>query len=1442
MAEGNIKIGVDASGARQGAEEARKALEGVGAAARASAMMLAQMAGVIDDVGGEAMDAAKDVDKLSEAEVEAAKAAKQVKDAAAKAAKEVDRLKKAEIEATKAAKGMKGAVAKLVIALGGMLVLYDVINSLKAFEDGLVGVGKTTNILGPDLDGLGQDIIGLSRNLRTGTDELLAIAQTAGQLGVTGKEGILAFTETMAMLGNASNLVGEEGATKLARMLNIAGEAPETVGTLAAVIVELGNNFAATEKNIAHSATQVALATAAFGVSSAEASAFGAVLASLGVRAETGGSSMGRVFRVIDKAVRGSAVEMEALKKITGKTAEEISTTFRKSSAQGVKDFIEGLGDVAAVGGDTTAALESLGLKGEEILKVLPSMAINSDLLGEAFGRMSDQLVNQDALLNENERAMDTFGAEVGRLSNAYGAIKLSMLGTNGVLKAATGFFADVMFAMAGVKDEANGVTTAAEATAVALKVLVGVGVAAAILAMASAVVAFGVATKIATAATVLWNAVLALNPVVWIAAAVVGVATAFALLASDVDEATESLKSNNNELDRFDRHLENLGKSRAAEVVAERQGDFGSQIQALKSQIQTYNQTLVDLQGEVDEGTAKPRSVVEVAEMVGVSPQAVSDAIYSDLTSGVEDAVGALASNAELRAAIGAKLGSLFTDIPLAQGIDAEMQRESEALKNRNSALGSGQAPDPLATAPKASVDIGAILGLPKAEEEVRMSAEEMRAALVEVVNGPLKGADIFAGDFQANAADTTQQVRILEGAIAKAEAEIRNVELAWEDSKQAAIDAANAPTEAMLKGIAALEAYRDGLDATEESLRRILEGTATPQAEAAESQILSQLADARAKIQDTLKEGAVVDEKDLKPLEDKLRLLAELAAQVGAKATQDALTLSIREQTEALATENAVRAAGGDAIDLQLKTLELELIDKEVGGRVALLAALRDELVLKQRLSDADRELAQDKAATEQAAKKAEATARKGAQAVADMFTALEMERQALGKNNMERQRFTELLQLENALRAAGVADTKAVLDAYEQEVMKLQEMAFFEEMAGSISQAFGTAFNDIVMGTATAQEAFQSMMESIGRMLLSKLVTEPLMESITEKLAGVLPDLFDSAIEIPEKTLGESQAASAQIAAATEAAGVTTSGATTAAATVTTAATTAATTLQDGMLVGAAAITEAAAALSVGSAVEAVPAAATDTGAAATQAAATQAAGVTTSGATTAAATLTTAATTAAATLQDGMLVGAAAITEAAAVVAAGSAAEDVSGGLEGLADSPAAAAQIAAAAEAASIGTIGATTTATILTTAATTSATTMKTGMLAGAAAIQAAAAALAIAAKAAAAAKLVANAKGNVFSGGNIVPFAYGGVVGKETTFPLADGRMGLMGEAGPEAIMPLSRGKDGKLGVKGGGGQTINNITNVRMNVTATDADSFRKSRRQISQDLRKI
>lgn len=89
-------------------------------------------------------------------------------------------------------------------------------------------------------------------------------------------------------------------------------------------------------------------------------------------------------------------------------------------------------------------------------------------------------------------------------------------------------------------------------------------------------------------------------------------------------------------------------------------------------------------------------------------------------------------------------------------------------------------------------------------------------------------------------------------------------------------------------------------------------------------------------------------------------------------------------------------------------------------------------------------------------------------------------------------------------------------------------------------------------------------------------------------------------------------------------------------------------------------------------------------------------------------------------------------------------------------------------------------------------------------------------------------------AKGGVFSSGQVQPFAKGGIVDRPTLFPMRRGT-GLMGEAGPEAVMPLTRGADGKLGVAASGGAGAQ----VVINISTPDVDGFQRSRSQISAQL---
>jgi phage-related minor tail protein len=92
--------------------------------------------------------------------------------------------------------------------------------------------------------------------------------------------------------------------------------------------------------------------------------------------------------------------------------------------------------------------------------------------------------------------------------------------------------------------------------------------------------------------------------------------------------------------------------------------------------------------------------------------------------------------------------------------------------------------------------------------------------------------------------------------------------------------------------------------------------------------------------------------------------------------------------------------------------------------------------------------------------------------------------------------------------------------------------------------------------------------------------------------------------------------------------------------------------------------------------------------------------------------------------------------------------------------------------------------------------------------------------------------------KGGAFSQGRVMPFAKGGVVAQATAFPMR-GATGLMGEAGPEAIMPLARGADGRLGVQAAG---ASRPVTVVMNITTPDVQGFQRSQTQIAAQAQRM
>ncbi len=136
----------------------------------------------------------------------------------------------------------------------------------------------------------------MSKQIPASTTEISHVAEAAGQLGIKTKD-VLNFTRVMIDMGKSTNLSSEEAATALARFANITQLDPSKYSNLGSSIVELGNNFATTEKEIVEMGLRLAGTGKVVGLTDPQILGLATAMSSVGIEAEAGGSAFSRVMQ-----------------------------------------------------------------------------------------------------------------------------------------------------------------------------------------------------------------------------------------------------------------------------------------------------------------------------------------------------------------------------------------------------------------------------------------------------------------------------------------------------------------------------------------------------------------------------------------------------------------------------------------------------------------------------------------------------------------------------------------------------------------------------------------------------------------------------------------------------------------------------------------------------------------------------------------------------------------------------------------------------------------------------------------------------------------------------------------------------------------------------------------------------------------------------------------
>ena len=368
--------------------------------------------------------------------------------------------------------------ASTALAAGGVASAKFAID----FEDSFAGVKKTVDATPEQLAKIKQGIIDLST---TGIDGRGAIPQTAtelnelaaagGQLGIS-QENIIDFTEVMAQMGSATNLVGEEGAATLARFMNVMGTSQGEIRNIGSAIVDLGNHSATTESEIAEMALRMGKYGSSVRMSAADVLGYSAALSSLGIEAQMGGSAIGRTWLSIETAVASGGEGLTKFAKYSGKSAEEFKEQWNTDSSGAFNGLLKGLQSAE----NLTVALDDLGINNTQDIQAMMALVNGYDLVTESVNRSNTAYQENTALQEEFNAKNETTASKLANTKNniieAARSIGETMLPS---IQDASTTVADFAKGLSQMSDEQKKVVVNTGATVIALGAIskVGVGV-----------------------------------------------------------------------------------------------------------------------------------------------------------------------------------------------------------------------------------------------------------------------------------------------------------------------------------------------------------------------------------------------------------------------------------------------------------------------------------------------------------------------------------------------------------------------------------------------------------------------------------------------------------------------------------------------------------------------------------------------------------------------------------------------------------------------------------------------------------------------------------------------------------------------------------------------------------------------------------------------------
>ena len=327
-----------------------------------------------------------------------------------------------------------GRLSRLVgtafLALGASITAVAAISAKAAidFESSFAGVRKTVDATEAQFASLSQALRDLAKEIPVNVNELNRIGEVAGQLGVE-VENIKEFTRVMAELGVTTEFTSDQAAIVLARFSEITGHPIAAVERLGSTLVELGNNVAAFEPEIANMALRFAAAADQAGFTAAQTLGLSAALAQLGIESQIGGTAVQRVLLRMNAAVVSGGEQLEGFADIAGVSAQEFADAFENRPVEALLAFLGGVKGINDSGGDLLEVLEKVQLADLRNIRVLITAANAQESVVDAINLATDAYEKNTATTEEFNKRAETTAARLQVAKNRLNDVAITIGG-----------------------------------------------------------------------------------------------------------------------------------------------------------------------------------------------------------------------------------------------------------------------------------------------------------------------------------------------------------------------------------------------------------------------------------------------------------------------------------------------------------------------------------------------------------------------------------------------------------------------------------------------------------------------------------------------------------------------------------------------------------------------------------------------------------------------------------------------------------------------------------------------------------------------------------------------------------------------------------------------------------------------------------------------------